>query len=265
MQTGENIQVVFPLHHKLTDHSLQKNETLYIIMNKACKAWSHSYLRARCSSSICSLTAFSSLSRATSVPFTHVYTTSIGIGRQSLKRNTAVTQDSLKNVKAVTHFSSPGAGLPLFWKWFIFYSCRVTSRFGQKAGLVLADSFCCCKPNVSYNILWKCCFCSPALVGFSTQIVSVWVKHHMVLVPTPLHHHLHWRGRGIKWFKTVYWHLLLHPKLTPTSTTPILTQTLGSPFKHTIYAHVDAIHSLYFENICLKWGVESFHKASFKL
>lgn len=106
MQTGENVRVVFPLHHnRLTDHSLQ-NRTSYIIMNKGCKVWSHSYLRAFCSSSICSLTVFSSLSRATSVPFTHVYTTSIGIGRQSLKRNTAVTQDSLKNVKAVTQFSS---------------------------------------------------------------------------------------------------------------------------------------------------------------
>ena len=55
--------------------------------------WSHSYLRALCSSSSCSLTVFSSFSRAVSVPFTHVYTTSMGMGRQSLKhRDTGVTQ-----------------------------------------------------------------------------------------------------------------------------------------------------------------------------
>lgn len=39
--------------------------------------------------------------------------------------------------------------------------------------------------------------CSPALEGFSTHIVPVGVKHHMILVPTPLHHHLYWRGGGI--------------------------------------------------------------------
>lgn len=33
--------------------------------------------------------------------------------------------------------------------------------------------------------------CSPALEGFSAHVVSVGVEHHMVLVPTPLHHHLY--------------------------------------------------------------------------
>lgn len=55
---------------------------------------SQSYLRALCSSSICSLTAFSSFSRATSVPFTHVYTTSMGMGRQSLQKQTHHSRQS---------------------------------------------------------------------------------------------------------------------------------------------------------------------------
>lgn len=42
------------------------------------------YLIAFCSSSICSLTCCSSFSSSRSVPFTQVYTTSIGMGRQSL-------------------------------------------------------------------------------------------------------------------------------------------------------------------------------------
>lgn len=42
------------------------------------------YLMAFCSSSICSLTCCSSFSSSRSVPFTQVYTTSIGMGRQSL-------------------------------------------------------------------------------------------------------------------------------------------------------------------------------------
>lgn len=68
-----------------------KIKGLYLTVVVCChlclhRKWSHSYLRALCSSSICSLTVFSSFSRATSVPFTHVYTTSIGIGRQSLQK-----------------------------------------------------------------------------------------------------------------------------------------------------------------------------------
>lgn len=55
------------------------------------RQWSHSYLRALCSSSICSLTVLSSFSRAMSVPFTHVYTTSIGMGRQSLQKETLIS------------------------------------------------------------------------------------------------------------------------------------------------------------------------------
>lgn len=42
------------------------------------------YLIIFCSSSICSLTCCSSLISSTSVPFTQVYTTSIGMGKQSL-------------------------------------------------------------------------------------------------------------------------------------------------------------------------------------
>lgn len=31
----------------------------------------------------------------------------------------------------------------------------------------------------------------PALEGFPTQVVSIRIKHHMILVSTPLHHDLH--------------------------------------------------------------------------
>lgn len=79
--------------------------------------WSHSYLRALCSSSSCSLTAFSSFRRAVSVPFTHVYTTSIGMGRQSLREKTFISLRQSSNCTPWPRFPSPAHTFLLWWIW----------------------------------------------------------------------------------------------------------------------------------------------------
>ena len=44
--------------------------------------------------------------------------------------------------------------------------------------------------NLSFTAL-HAVFHSPALEGFPSHIVSIGVKQHVILVPTPLHHYLY--------------------------------------------------------------------------